>query len=169
MKLPIFVSVEGARQLKDLNRRLKDAGRGDLRKQLRAEIKDAGRPVLTDMRRAVMAVDVSSTKGGRARPSRSTNLRARTAKATKLSVTQTGIRIRTDGKRVDPAYPSLPKYLDASLGRYDRWRHPVFGNPNVWTQQKGQPWFFVTAAKHAPEFRRAVFRAMNKISDKIAG
>lgn len=165
--LPIFVSVQGAQELQALSRRLRDAGRGDLRRRLRSEIRDAGRPVITDLRRAVMGVDVSSTRGGMAPPVRSTNLRRRTARATRLSVTQNGIRIRVRSTMVDRRYPSLPKYLDASLGRFDRWRHPVFGNKKAWTQQTGEPWFFVTIHRHRRDFRRACFNAMERIANEI--
>lgn len=165
---PIWVNIEGAGELRALSRRLKDAGRGDLQRELRQQIRDEGKPVIRDLRRAAMAVDVSSTRGGRARPRGSTNLRARTAKATGLSTTQNGILIRTRGRRVDAAYPTLPKYLDSTLGRFDRWRHPVFGHMDVWTQQRGEPWFFVTVRRHARAFRRAVFDAIRSINDKIA-
>lgn len=171
--LPIFVSAEGAQQLQALNRRLKEAARTDLRKQLRREIRDAGRPVVADIRQAIMNVDVSSTRGGHAYPDRSTGLRARTAKATGLSVTQRGIRIRVRAHRVDPQYPKLVKYLDASLPKYGRWRHPVFGQgkrgtaKGPWTQQSGDPYFFVTIHKHRTDFRRACFEAIRETNEKI--
>lgn len=171
--MPIDVSAKGAAELGALSRRLKDAGRGDLQTQLRREIRQEGKPVITDLKRAVMAVDVSSSQGGHARPDRSTNLRQRTAKATGLSVTKGGIRIRTRAKRVDPEYPSLVKYLDASLGKYDRWRHPVFGTSKrgtftgPWTQQRGDPWFFTMIVKHRRQFRHAVFEAIERTNQKI--
>lgn len=171
---PIAVSAEGAAALGALSRRLKDAGRGDLQKQLRREIRDAGRPVITDIRQAVMNVDVSSSRGGTARPDRSTGLRARTAKATGLSVTKRGIRIRVRGKRVDPQYPSLVKYLDGTLGKYGRWRHPVFWPGPIGTaparrvvQQSGEAYFFVTINKHRRQFRRAVFEAIERTNEQI--
>ncbi len=166
-KLPIFVSVHGANRLKTLSRDLKAAGAGDLRRELRKEIRQAGKPVVADVRRAVMAVNVSSSRGGTARPDRSTGLRARVARATGLSVTARGIRIRVSGRRLGKD-AKLAKYLDASLGRYTRWRHPVFGNRKVWAEQKGQPFFFVTIRKHTKDFRKACFDAMDKTADKIA-
>lgn len=172
--LPIFVSAQGAQELQQLSRRLKDAGRGDLQKQLRREIREAGKPVITDIRQAVMNVDVSSSRGGMAPPNRSTGLRARTAKATGLSVTQRGIRIRVKGRRVDPKYPSLVKYLDGTIGKYGRWRHPVFWPGKIGTapanrvvQQSGEAYFFVTINRHRRQFRRAAFEAIRKTNEKI--
>lgn len=172
--LPIFVSVQGAQQLEALSRRLKDAGRGDLQKQLRREIREAGKPVIADIRQAVMNVDVKSTPGGVAPPDRSTNLRARTAAATGLSVTQRGIRIRVRGAKVDPRYPSLVKYLDGSFGKYGRWRHPVFWPGRIGTapanrvvQQSGEAYFFVTILRHRRQFRHACFTAIRKTNEQI--
>lgn len=151
-----------------LSRRLKDVGRGDLRRQMRREIKEAGRPVIADLRTAVMGVDVKSTRGGVARPNRSTGLRRRIARHTGLSVTQSGIRIRVRSRRVDPRYPKLVKYLIApELGNFARWRHPVFGNQNNWVQQRGESTFFPTINRHRTRFRRAAFEAMRKTADKI--
>lgn len=172
--VPITVSAKGAADLDALARRLKDAGRGDLQKQLRSEVRQEGKPVIADIRRAALAVDVSSSRGGHAPPDRSTNLRQRTAKATGLSVTKGGIRIRVRGKRVDPQYPTLPKYLDGTLGKFDRWRHPVFWPGKIGTaparrvvQQSGEAFFFVTINKHRRQFRRAVFQAIERTNEKI--
>lgn len=165
--LPILVSMQGAQELKALSRRFKDAGRGDLRKQLRQEIKEAGKPVIGNLRTAVMGVDVSSTRGGHARPDRSTGLRRRVAKHTGLSVTQNGIRIRVRSRLVDPQYPSLVKYLIApEIGKFARWRHPVFKD-SVWTQQSGEAAFFPTIHRHRRDFRKAAFTAMRKTAEKI--
>lgn len=164
-QLPILVSAEGSRQMKDLSKRMKEAGRGDLRRQLRAEIKEAGKPVVADLKRAVTQVDVTSSRGGSARPNRSTGLRRRVARATTLSVTQNGIRIVVRSRR--QPFPTAAKYLDASVGRFGRWRHPVFGNMDVWAQQQGESWFFVTITKHRRQFRRAAFEAMERISNEI--
>lgn len=165
-RVPIFVSVDGAQRLKQLSRDLKAAGRGDLQRDMRREIRAAGKPVVEDIRRAVLGVDVSSSRGGTAPPDRSTGLRARVAKATGISTTARGIRIRVSGRRLgDDA--KLAKYLDASLGRYARWRHPVFGNRDNWAQQQGEPYFFNTIRKHTKDFRKAVDTAMAKTAAKI--
>lgn len=166
VSIPVFVSVDGAQRLKKLSKELKDAGRKDLRTQLRREIKDAGKPVVADVKRAALAVDVSSSQGGTARPDKSTGLRARVAKATGLSITARGIRIRVSGKKMGDQ-KNLAKYLDASLGRYTRWRHPVFGNRNNWVEQRGDPFFFATIRKHTRDFRAACSEAMDKVADEI--
>jgi hypothetical protein len=140
-------------------------GRADLVGPLRAAVRREGEPTLAAVRAAWMSVDVSSTRGGTARPDRSTQLRARVAAATFVQITPTGIRIALRPSQVDPAYGrSLPWYLSA----YGRpWRHPVFGRRTRrqdWQVQRGQPVFFGTITAHAPAFRAGIERAMEQVA-----
>lgn len=166
--MAIEIKVGGIEQFGRLSRDLKRQGRGDLQKQLRNQVRDAGRPVVSDLRAAVRGVQVSSPGGGHQRPDRSTGLRDRVAAATGLSVTQRGVRIKVNEHKVGPYGASLPRYLDASLRRNQRWRHPVFGNRNVWASQQGQPWFFVTMRRHRRDFRAAVLDAMERTVQELS-
>jgi len=141
-----------------LSRALKEAGRGDLQRELRREIRSAGQPALTAARSAVMGVDFS---GG---PAGSTGLRGRIAAATRLQVLGSGIRFSVQNAKVDPQYGE--RLVMGSEGK--TWRHPLFGNRERWYPQTGQPWFYPTLRSHGPEFRRAALRAMRKIMAKIA-
>lgn len=180
----ILVRAEGGRELQNLNKRMRNAGDGkELRKRLRTEIREAGEPAVRDLQAAVMRVNVTSSRGGMAKPNRSTGLRRRVAKATGISVTSAGIRIKVSPKKVSRGRSSstgktygetLPKYLDATLGRYDRWRHPVFFAGSISeapsrrvVQQRGQPWFFITLDKHRDSFRKGARAAMDDIKDLI--
>lgn len=162
-----WMGVENAQQFRELSKQLKQAGRGDLQKRMRREIRQASRPVVRDVQQAVRSVEVTSPKGGHQRPDRSTNLRERVARATGVSTTQHGVRFRVSAAKVGDYGVKLPKYLDASLGNYERWRHPVFGNREVWAQQRGEPYFGVTITRHARDFRRAVQQAMDKVAEEI--
>lgn len=161
-----LIKIQGAEEYKRLARRLKEAGRGDLQRKLTREIRREGDPALRAVRRAWLGVDVTSTGGGTVAPDRSTGLRARAAAATRISILGSGIRIRTEGKKVDPVYgQSLTKGLDG-LGR---WRHPVFGNRLVWEQQQGQEIFYSTLTRYEAAWRRGVVRAMEETAREIAG
>lgn len=73
-----------------------------------------------------------------------------------------------DARRVDPEYGgSLPKYLDGTLPGTARWRHPVLGNEDEWTNQTGSPWFFSTIEANADRVERAVLKVMGDIADEI--
>lgn len=163
----VDLSVKGAEQFRDLSKALRKAGRGDLKRNLTRNIRRAGRPVEADLRAAVMSVQVSSSKGGTARPDTSTGLRARTARAIGTSVTQNGIRLRVNEKKVGPYGRSLPRYLDGSIAKYSRWRHPVFGRPTAWAEQSGSAWFFSTIRSRVGTFRRAVLDAMDDTTREL--
>lgn len=109
-----------------------------------------------------MRVKVTSSKGGQARPSRSTGLRARTAGAVETKVTRRGVRIQVSAKKFGAYGRTLPKYLDAELISFKQHRHPVFGNRDVWVEQRGQPYFFVTIRHAEAVFHRAVTKRMDR-------
>lgn len=174
--MAISVSVRGAEQLRVLSRELKRQGRGELTRNLRREIRAAARPVVSDLRGAVRRVQVTSSGGGAVPPDTSTQLRERTARSITVSVTgQKGIRIKADHRKIGPYGKTLPKKLDATMGRHKRWRHPVFarkGTPRsswTWVEQQGRPWFFTTINRHRRTFRKACFDAMDKTAKEITG
>lgn len=163
----IDMSVRGYEQFRELSKALKQAGAGDLQRNLRRNLRAAGRPTEVALRAAVMRVQVTSSRGGTARPDRSTGLRQRVAAAVGTSVTQNGIRVRVNAAKVGPYGRSLPRYLDGSLARYSRWRHPVFGQPTVWSEQSGSAWFFATVQSRAGTFQRAVLDAMDETTREL--
>lgn len=146
------------------------AGQGRVvRPLLEREIRKEGRPTVAAVRAAVRHVNVRAAppskhpgRGGR----KGRGLRSTIAGAVQVStrnVTAAGIRIEVALGRMPPGMRSLPAYVD---GR-GRWRHPVFGNTNVWVGQRGEPWFVPTILKHTPQFRAAVQRAMDRVRDQI--
>lgn len=161
-------SVEQGERLNHLSKQLREMGRGDLQNKLRRNIRDASKSVVRHIQAEVRSVRVSSTKQGHAKPDRSTGLRERVARATSVSVTQKGVRIHVSPKKVGEYGRVLPKYLDASLPGYERWRHPVFGHDR-WVQQRGQPYFGVTIKQHTRDFRAAIDDAMDDVLDELAG
>lgn len=161
---------------------LRRAGATDLRKNLRKRVQDAGKPVLQEVQEAVRTLHVTSSHGGgqkqrqryranRARTektaaralSRSARLRDTVAKATTLQITNRGIRFVTRSGQLPENQRTLPRHLDNPKG----WRHPVFGNREVWVSQKGGPWFASTIQRRAPEFRAAIVQAMEETRDAI--
>lgn len=141
-------------------------GRDDLVGPLRQAVRREARPVVTAVRAAWLSVEVSSTRGGTARPVRSTALRRRTAAATGVEFTPSGARISVNAEQIDPVYGrSLMWYLNASGRR--PWRHPIFGRRATsrdWTVQRGQQVFFSTVAAHEPAFRAAAELAMEEVA-----
>lgn len=177
----ISLAATNVSAYRDLAKKLRQAGRKDLRKELRQKITEAGRPVLEDVKAAARAIPVTSRGGGRkqrrrynvdratterAKASagrRAAGLRATIASATKLQVTARGVRFVVQSSKLPPDQQSLPRHLDSTKG----WRHPVFGDRDVWVEQQGRPYFGVTIKQRAPAFRRAIAEAMEKIRDDI--
>lgn len=179
----VIISAHGGQELRELGRRLKEAGRKDLQKKFRGQVKDAARPVIADIRAAALGINV--TRGsdeyvrrtretgvaprrstGRWGP-RSTGLRARLAKATTVSQTRKGIRIKVSEKRFGPYGVTLPRRLDATLPKYKKLRHPVFGNPEVWVEHIGEPYFLNVIARHRSAFRKALFEAIEEMKKEL--
>lgn len=149
-----------------LQRQLSKLKRRDLQRKLTAAIRKEGQPALSAVRAAWLTVDVESSRGGIARPDRETGLRRRVARATTISVRQTGIRIAVNGRRVDSKYPSLVFYLNG-FPRTRAWRHPVFGNRLNWTAQKGEEVFYPTLNEFRPAWRAGIERAMREFKDEL--
>ena len=164
----VWMKVDGAEKYRALSRRLREAGAGKLQRDLTKAVRKEGGPALAAVRQAWLGVEVSSSKGGTAPPDTSTSLRARTARATRIQVQQRGIRISVNNARVDPKYPSLVFYLNAMPSGRD-WRHPVFGNREVWVAQRGQEVFYPTLRRFAPQWRKAIMRVMEETAREIEG
>lgn len=165
----VSIRVQGRRELHSLAIHLKAAGNPkDISRDMRKNFREAARPVILEMRAAVMAVDVASTKGGVARPDKSTALRARTGAALRLSMAaRGGVRIYISGAAIGPYGNTLALYLDSEIARFTLWRHPVFGNKKNWVSQMGQPWFYVTARKNYRRFQSGVLDAIDKTLEKL--
>lgn len=154
-------------------RRVAAALRGtNLEAKLRRNLRNAAQPVIADLRAEVMSVDVQSSRGGAARPSYSRGLRASIARQVRVSVAFRGVRFTVQseglGAQWGPYGPALVKYLDGELPGYRNWRHPVFGQEDVWEVQYGRPWFFETIRRHAANFELACAEAMVEVIQEAA-
>jgi hypothetical protein len=178
----VSLAAQNVGQYRELARKLRDAGRKDLRSALRKRISEAGKPVVEEVRTAVRDLRVTSSHGGgtaqrrgftvsraktakaadRARR-RAAGLRETVARATRLQITAKGVRFLVDSKQLPADQRSLPRHLDSDKG----WRHPVFGNRSVWVSQKGGPYFATTIKKRAPAFRQAIVDAMDEITAEL--
>ena len=159
-----WIKIHGQDKYKRLAKALREAGRGDLQRKLTREIRRQGDPALTAVKAAWLGIDVTPPAGD---AGKSTGLRQRVSNATRISILGTGIRIRVESKRVDPRYPSLPYYLNG-LGRKP-WRHPVFGNTEVWKTQYGEEVFFKTLEGYEDKWRAGIEKAMEATAREISG
>ena len=78
---------------------------------------------------------------------------------------------RAPGARVRVSKKGMPRGFELAARRTNRrkgWRHPVFGNTDVWVAQTGRPgWFDDPMRRGRPRYRKAVLAAMNEASRRI--
>jgi hypothetical protein len=142
----------------------------ELGRQLSRNLRVVAQPLVPKVKAAWLSAPskghASSSRARRGQP----NLRALLAKATRVEVRrsgrQAGVRVRTDGRKMPSGMRSLPGYAEGVRRR--PWRHPVFGNPELWVRQEPFPRFYDAVQPDETQARQAVERAVADIFDKIA-
>ncbi|MCQ9178757.1 hypothetical protein KMT30_06870, partial [Streptomyces sp. IBSBF 2953] len=101
------------------------------------------------------------------RPYSADGLRGRMSKATRVEVRtvgrDAGVAIRVDGRKMPSKMKALPKGMEGTR----RWRHPVFGNREVWVTQPPHPYFFRVVRPAGTAGRRAASRVVDSITRDI--
>jgi hypothetical protein len=157
----VSISVRASGQdLAEVSRKLRKAGDKEAARQFRTELRAAAAPLVPAVRASIAAIPVKGTSG-------STGLRKSLQKAVTL-------RVRTSGKNAQVSVlmstakmPSGHKALPAMMEGTKRWRHPVFGNEDVWVSQDAHPYFFKVVRAGGPAAKAAVNRAVGNITRKI--
>lgn len=159
----------------------------ELAKNLRRRLTQIAQPVRDDVRRAALAIPSggsaslpigAGTEKGLAKAMRkprggSTGLRQGIAGATEIKVMPSrpghfAIRIRVSGSKfaAKTGKPvTLPRYMEG-LARKP-WRHPVFGNREVWAPQSSHPFLLPTAMRHKAIVHRQVKNAVQETVDTV--
>lgn len=148
----------------DLRRLAKDLrGQADgkeLRREFTSNVQGVLRPVVDEVKAAYRAAPSQQGKARR----RGGSLRGQLARATQMSVRtggrRAGVRIGVSGKRMPEGMRSLPRYVE---GTKPRWRHPVFGDRDVWVDQEAWPTATPVVERHEHE----VVAAVNRVADRI--
>jgi hypothetical protein len=95
-------------------------------------------------------------------------LREATARATSPTIKVGGasvrVRIRVARNQLPADQWRLPKHLNKGV-----WRHPVFGNREVWVAQTTIPpgWFDRTLAEHGPQIRTEIDREIDHVMAQL--
>lgn len=168
--MKIRVRVKGHEKFGRLARRFRAAADGQLRQDLGTNLQAAAPPVLAKVQAAVARASFPAEVPSPNHRTRSTGLRDRLAAATKTAplAAPVGVRFYVDGAAVDPANSrgghKLAMYTETLA---PRWRHQVFGDPEAWFNQLGDPWFFPTIRGDEAPFRRGIEQAMDKTIRRI--
>jgi hypothetical protein len=126
----------------------------DLGLRLRRNIRDAAKPIVADVRRKVLEPPPGDRPG--------------TAGTREAIARGVGLKIATGTKggavTIAASARALPANRRSMLRAYNQkqWRHPTFGNRNVWQTQQGNPYFGATVLAHREQLRKAVEDALNQ-------
>lgn len=155
--MPVNVRVTGANQLGALARRLRaegEQGKG-LRRELIRELRREAQSLAGNVRDAIRRWPVE--------PPDDRGLREMIARRVRVKVRLTG---RSPGVRITVGKvdgTNLPRLINRGS-----WRHPVFGNRDVWVTQTGsRGWFSRTIVLGARRVGRDVRAAMARVSRRI--
>lgn len=157
----ITMRVSGADQISNLADRFRRAA-ATLQSRLVAGLREEADSALAETRAAFRGIEVSSSRGGGS----SSGLRARTAAATRIVVTATGVGFEVDAAAVDPRYGRSLSYGLDGLGN---WGHPVFGRPGTWTTERGQEVFYRTLRGRADRWENRLTRVVDEVTREIQG
>lgn len=132
-----------------LNREESSASR-----KLHHAIEEATGPIIAKVQRAALALP--------ARGRKHTGLRARLAAGVRPEDTPSGVRIVASA---EPGERALPRGMDNGPRG---WRHPVYGNRDVWVQQRGGSWFREPISESGDEVERQLTDVLEQMADNIA-
>lgn len=140
-RLELDLDSRGA-TLRAIGREFRQMDNAKLTGIFKKALEDAARPYPERVAAAARAIPVKDAEGG-------TGLRERIARcATSTSWTtgrEAGVSVWMDTRRMEPDYRTLPLYMEGVVGPrgrdYRRWRHPVYGNREVWRSQAAHPYF----------------------------
>lgn len=150
--------------VKRLARVLRDESDGKaLRKELIGELKDAVEPGVSAVQGKLRSIPRRSGTAGSS-PALGSYLAARVKAQVRLSGRSPGVRVRI------AQTPKLRGFtLAARRLNRESWRRKVFGDPDVWVDQKSPiPGFFDdTLAEGRERYRAAVVRALESMARRI--
>lgn len=158
--LEVTVDDSGLKELMKVVRQ--EADGKQLRKDLIADIRTAVAPGVSAVQAKVRAIPHSTA--AHPSPSLGSYLASRVRPQVRLSGRSAGVRVRI------AQTPNLRGFKMAArrLNR-KKWRRPVFGNTEVWVEQRSpMPGFFDdTLAAGRAQYRAAVVGAMKKLADRL--
>lgn len=156
----VTVSPEGIRTLGSALRAEED-GRA-LRRELARDMRNALKPYATLAKSSIMSM---RSAGLGSSPRLRSSIAKKIRPEVKLGGRWTGARVKAFKTRNVRNFPHAPKRTNRASG----WRHPVFGDREVWVDQTGKiDWFDRSFRGTGPQARQAVHDAMENLARRIA-
>jgi hypothetical protein len=154
----IELSVYGADKLARLAAKLKALGEGELRKRMLAELRKAGRELRDAEREAALGLPAGKYETG---------LRQAIAAAmvvrTRTAGSSAGVRVMVDRNKLPADKRRLPILMNRGT-----WRHPVYGDREVWVSQRSQPgWWDEPGQRLNPVLRQRMINVLDRVAAEI--
>ena len=159
---PFSLGVETHEGLAALVRAIRAEEDGkQLRKELAANMRDALRPGAQQAKDSIMGmVSLHS-----ATPALRTSIARKIRPEVKLGGRWSGARVKAFKTKNIRGFPNAPKRTNRASG----WRHPVYGNREVWVTQRGKlEWFDRAFRGREALYKAAVEQAMEEMARRIA-
>ncbi|MEU6491085.1 hypothetical protein ABZ890_11910 [Streptomyces sp. NPDC046984] len=159
---PFSLAVETHEGLDALVRALRAEEDGkQLRKELASNMRDALRPGAQQAKESIMGM--ISLNG--AQPGLRSSIAKKIRPEVKLGGRWSGARVKAFKTKNIRGFPNAPKRTNRARG----WRHPVYGNREVWVTQRGKyEWFDRAFRGREGNYKAAVEQAMNDMARRIA-
>lgn len=160
-----------SRDLAELSRDLRRAGRKDLQREALKRMRAKVQPIVPQIQQAARATpggtgDLRSRKARADRPRRLRDAVARGVQVkASFSGKYAGVRLRVDPRHFPDGQKNLPKYME---GVIPRWRSPSWGH-DPWKTQRPHPYFFSTIRPHLPAVQAELLKVFNEVSDELKG
>src|SRR5215475_3312505 len=163
-------SVRANATLRAISRDLRRMDAQKVTRIFKKALEDAARPYPLQVRRSALAIPVK--EGGK-----HTGLRARIAGCVSLTSwtenREAGVSVWIDVRKMLPDYRTLPLYMEGVPGSrgqdYRRWRHPVYGNREVWRSQSAHPYFFRPVEPLGRAAGESLRRSLEDITRQLNG
>ncbi|MGW1796951.1 hypothetical protein ACWCQN_13290 [Streptomyces sp. NPDC001984] len=133
----------------------------DLRKELAKNMREALKPGAQQAKNSIMGM--VSLHG--ATPALRTSIARKIRPEVKLGGRWSGARVKAFKTKNIRGFPNAPKRTNRASG----WRHPAWGNREVWVEQRGKlEWFDRAFRGREGLYKQAVEQAMEDMARRIA-
>jgi len=151
-------TIVGGQHLAEIVKALEAVGNGELASELKSALRKASRPMVPKVRQAIDRIPSNHDGTLRGEMKKATHVQFRS------SGREAGITVRVDGRRMPAHKRTLPAYME---GTKPRWRHPVYGNPEVWVQQPDKSFFYKTVTPFGVEVKKDIDAVAERIAKKL--
>ncbi|MER6956007.1 hypothetical protein [Streptomyces sp. NPDC000618] len=160
---PFSLGVETHEGLAALTRAIRAEEDGkQLRKELAANMRDALRPGAAEAKSSIMS---ASSAGLPTAPALRSSIARKIRPEVKLGGRWSGARVKAFKTKNVRGFPNAPKRMNRAGG----WRHPVYGNREIWVQQHGKvDWFDRSFEGREGVYKAAVEAAMENMAERLA-